>query len=84
MSSFPALCKCLCKALPSVVSAVCSQRALKIEEMGSGTEPRVLGASGPNLVSSEAGRGESMEFCKDAGENTDSKDSVFREAFWDE
>lgn len=52
--------------------------------MGSGTEPRVLGASGPNLVSSEAGRGESMEFCKDAGENTDSKDSVFREAFWDE
>lgn len=77
MSSFPALCKCLCEAPASVISVVCSQHALEIEEMGSGTESRVLGAPGPNLVSSGAGRGERMKFCKDAGESINSKDKQY-------
>lgn len=77
MSSFPALCKCLCEAPPSVISAVCSQRALEIEEMRSGTESCVLGAPGPNLVSSGAGRGESMKFNKDAGESINSKSKQY-------
>lgn len=41
--------------------------------MRSGTESCVLGAPGPNLVSSGAGRGESMKFNKDAGESINSK-----------
>lgn len=51
----------------------CALNIEEIEEMRSGTESCVLGAPGPNLVSSGAGRGESMKFNKDAGESINSK-----------